>query len=151
MRQLWHSNRLFLSNLKTHIEQADEFAPAREEGSEAGSNVWDALTQVTKQISELQAAVAVLMSRPEDGVRKRKVRVREDVVATLAENPGIDAASLGELVGLSRARASEYLSELVREGNAVSVLHGKKRLFSAVPERNRQSEDMTLHFEGEPA
>ncbi len=117
--------RLFLRGLKDHIEREDEFSEPQQE---VGIAVQGELEKLTLQVRELQAAVALLAARPVVE-KKRKVRVREDVVGQLREHPKVDATTLGGFIGLSRARTNEYLVELVRQGRATSMLQGKKRLY----------------------
>jgi response regulator of citrate/malate metabolism len=64
---------------------------------------------------------------PMEGVRKK--RIKELILNVLREKKRLTASQLGNLIGLSRTRCSEYLKELAREGKTEGVIIGREKYY----------------------
>ena len=85
------------------------------------------LSDLTAKFDELRDIVITAKSR---GDSPRKIRTKKEIITVMQKYGRVNPEKLGRLIGLSRARANEYLKELEHEGLAKSIEVGKKKFYT---------------------
>lgn len=98
-----------------------------EKGDVTITRINDQLNDLSSKFDELRDLVITAKSR---GDSPRKIKTKKDVITMLMKHGRLNPERLGKLIGLSRARANEYLKELEGEGITRGIEVGKKKFYT---------------------
>jgi biotin operon repressor len=91
------------------------------------SRIHNQLNDLNSKFDELRDIVITAKSR---GDSPRKIKTKKDIISMLNKYSRLNPEKLGNLIGLSRVRANEYLKELEGEGITKGIEVGKKKFYT---------------------